>query len=211
MRSAVREPGYVIYLIGGAPRCGKTSVAQALARELGCSWLPTDYLMSAFNRYAPEHERVGQLLPGESNDVRYSRHSIEEIVQSYHRRARAASAGITSIVEYARSDSRDLILEGFHLEPWLMHDLQSRYGEVSGAVLICLDADKLVERLSTNSDPDDWVSRNTSEPATFPKIAAMVVSYSLELQGEAADLALPVVVADNGLEAATTDALERLA
>jgi 2-phosphoglycerate kinase len=202
----------VIYLIGGAPRCGKTTIAQALARERGCSWLPTDYLMSDFNRYIPEPERVGQLLPGQSNDARYSQHSIEEIVQSYHRRAHAAGPGITSIVEYAHSDDRDLILEGFHLEPWLIRELQLRYTEgVCGAVLVCLDPAKLTERLRSATDSTDWVARSTDDPTTFPKIAAMVVAYSLKIQDEATALALPVVVCDQGLHEATGIALDRLA
>ena len=187
----------MIYLLGGAPRCGKTTVARALARELGCSWLPTDYLMSAFNRYIPEAERASQLLPGQSNDIRYSLHPIDEIVESYHRRARAAAPGITSIVEYAHSDGRDLILEGFHLEPWLIHDLRSRYVDgVSGAVLVCLDPIKLTQRLSTTEDPASWVARLTSDPATFAKIADMVVACSLELQAEAVEHGLPVVPGD---------------
>lgn len=200
----------MIYLIGGAPRCGKSSVAEALARERDCSWLPTDYLMSAFNRYIPEQERVSQLLPGQTNDVRYARHSTEEIVQSYHRRAQASGPGITSIVEYAHGDGRDLILEGFHLEPWLIRDLQARYGGVLGALLVCLDAGALTERLRRTTDSTDWVARSTSDPATFPKIGAMVVAYSLELQAEAVGLGLPVVVADSGLRAATTDVLGQL-
>jgi 2-phosphoglycerate kinase len=199
----------VIYLIGGAPRCGKTTIAQALAKERGCSWLPTDYLMSAFNRYVPEDERATQLLPGQSNDDRYAQHSVEEIVESYHRRAQAAAPGITSIVEYAHSDRRDLILEGFHLEPWLIRDLQTRYGEsICGVLLVCLDPVKLSERLK--DEDAGWVVRLTSEPTTFPKIAAMVVAYSAKLQAQATELGLPVVSGDQSLEVAMSIALDRL-
>jgi 2-phosphoglycerate kinase len=202
----------VIYLIGGAPRCGKTTIAQALANERGCSLMPTDYLMSAFNRYVPEGERATQLLPGQSNDVRYSQHSTEEIVESYHRRAQAAAPGITSIVEYAHNDRRDLILEGFHLEPWLIRDLQTRYGDgICGVLLICLDPAKLSERLRDAEDATGWVARTTRDATTIPKIAAMVVAYSAKLQAQATELGLPIVNGDLGLETATSSAVNGLA
>jgi len=40
-----------LHLIGGAPRCGKTTLARRLAQALGCSHVPADYLGSAFANY----------------------------------------------------------------------------------------------------------------------------------------------------------------
>jgi hypothetical protein len=46
----------MLYLIGGAPRCGKTTLARQLAQALGCSHVPADYLGTAFANYIPISE-----------------------------------------------------------------------------------------------------------------------------------------------------------
>lgn len=41
----------MIYLVGGPPRCGKTTAARRLAERLCCSRLPVDYLTTALMGY----------------------------------------------------------------------------------------------------------------------------------------------------------------
>ncbi len=43
----------VLYLIGGAPRCGKTALGQSLARERGIGWLSTDTVRDVVNLAMP--------------------------------------------------------------------------------------------------------------------------------------------------------------
>lgn len=43
----------MLYLIGGAPRCGKTALAQRAARKLGVGWLSTDTVRDVVNMLNP--------------------------------------------------------------------------------------------------------------------------------------------------------------
>jgi len=50
--------GRVLYLVGGAPGVGKSSLAQLLVRSEGISWLPTDVVRTVLRRVCAEVDRV---------------------------------------------------------------------------------------------------------------------------------------------------------
>lgn len=51
---------HVIYLVGGAPRVGKSSLAQRLLVSDGIPWLPTDVIRTVVRRVVPEVDAVDQ-------------------------------------------------------------------------------------------------------------------------------------------------------
>ena len=87
----------MIYLIGGPPRCGKTILARRLAGLVGCPWLQTDYLETAFSSYFPPGEydlqrlALGPDVPrGRRNDALYATSSAAEIIAHYRALAKRA-------------------------------------------------------------------------------------------------------------------------
>ena len=52
--------GRVLYLVGGAPRVGKSSLARRLLAVDGIPWLPTDVLRTVLRRVLPELDAVDQ-------------------------------------------------------------------------------------------------------------------------------------------------------
>jgi 2-phosphoglycerate kinase len=52
--------GHVLYLVGGAPRVGKSSLAQRLLDIYGIPWLPTDVLRTVLRRVLPELDAIDQ-------------------------------------------------------------------------------------------------------------------------------------------------------
>jgi predicted kinase len=52
--------GRSLYLVGGAPRVGKSSLAQRLLQIDGIPWLPTDVLRTALRRVLPELDALDQ-------------------------------------------------------------------------------------------------------------------------------------------------------
>ncbi len=52
--------GHVLYLVGGAPRVGKSSLAQQLLAADGIPWLPTDVIRTVLRRVLPELDAVDQ-------------------------------------------------------------------------------------------------------------------------------------------------------
>ena len=51
---------HVIYLVGGAPRVGKSTLAQRLLISDGIPWLPTDVIRTVVRRVVPEVDAVDQ-------------------------------------------------------------------------------------------------------------------------------------------------------
>ena len=45
---------HIVYLVGGAPRVGKSSLAQRLLARDGIPWLPTDVIRTVVRRVVPE-------------------------------------------------------------------------------------------------------------------------------------------------------------
>src|SRR5262245_48761907 len=55
-----RVTAHVIYLVGGAPRVGKSTLAQRLLISDGIPWLPTDVIRTVVRRVAPEVDAADQ-------------------------------------------------------------------------------------------------------------------------------------------------------
>ncbi|KKW32707.1 MAG: hypothetical protein UY76_C0019G0017 [Candidatus Uhrbacteria bacterium GW2011_GWA2_52_8d] len=52
----------MIYLIGGAPRTGKSIISTLLMRQLFVSWLSTDVLRTIINDATPSEERAANTI-----------------------------------------------------------------------------------------------------------------------------------------------------
>jgi hypothetical protein len=52
--------GHVLYVVGGAPRVGKSALAQRLLRADGIPWLSTDVVRTVLRRVLPELDAVDQ-------------------------------------------------------------------------------------------------------------------------------------------------------
>jgi predicted kinase len=52
--------GRILYLLGGAPRVGKSALAQRLLETEGIPWLPTDVVRTVLRRVLPELDAADQ-------------------------------------------------------------------------------------------------------------------------------------------------------
>jgi 2-phosphoglycerate kinase len=52
--------GHRLYLVGGAPRVGKSSLAWRLLQTDGIPWLPTDVLRTVLRRVLPQLDAIDQ-------------------------------------------------------------------------------------------------------------------------------------------------------
>src|SRR3990167_3772313 len=89
----------MIYLIGGPPKCGKTTLAKKLSKKLRVPWVASDTLqvvvMDYVWKYVPE--KFGELFPhstmkGKTNDETYRVISPKEIAKNYMKQAKAMYA-----------------------------------------------------------------------------------------------------------------------
>jgi 2-phosphoglycerate kinase len=180
----------MLYLIGGAPRCGKTTLARHLAQMLGCSYVPADYLGTAFAHYIPVSE-LPQRYPAWGTatvDERFATYTAAQIIVNYRTKAATVWPGLRAFCEYALMQRHPMVLDGYQLEPRFIHELIEAYPQhsIAAAVLTRTQAARIRADLARTTDSEDWVGQSTTQPITFSRIAEMVSQYSQFFSAEAA-------------------------
>ncbi|GAC1399126.1 MAG: hypothetical protein NVSMB65_17330 [Chloroflexota bacterium] len=206
----------MIYLIGGPPRCGKTTVARDLAARLGCSWLQSDHLGAAIARYVPETD-AGLLRPAVEclaldNDLRYATFSPLEVVDHYRGRAEAAWPGLRAFIEATAGDGAPMIVEGYHLEPaFLRRLIPEARRAVRALFLYRTGLEETAASILRGTDPHDWVLRRTERAETVPRIATMIVRYGEAIREAAAREGCAALAMDGPFHQRVAEAVRLLA
>jgi hypothetical protein len=106
-----RVAAHVIYLVGGAPRVGKSSLAQRLLLTDGIPWLPTDVVRTVVRRVAPEVDAIDQdpVDPDALAEVMYPH--------------------IEQAAEVCAEEADRFLIEGFELVPSYLARLRAALGE----------------------------------------------------------------------------------
>jgi 2-phosphoglycerate kinase len=209
----------MIYLIGGPPRCGKTTLAELLAKEKAIPYFSIDHVASVITPYIPEGERADAFplrAAGEgldySNDLFYAKYSPEQVVGFYLRQAETCRPGLENFIRYALDDEHDLILEGWQILPRFLPPLitpESR-GRLGILFLYKSDAAEIVAGLKANEGRGDWVRRHTKNESTFRAIAEMISRFGAYVEAEAKKYDLPAVNTDSDFKRKIADSLRAL-
>lgn len=120
----------MIYLIGGPPKCGKTTLAKAMSRELHIPWISADTLQNIVWTYTSD-ENKPDLFPrshlrGENNDESYSEHTSETIIESYLGQAKTSYDAIAMMAETYLIDEDDFIVEGYQVTPEIVDRIHKK-------------------------------------------------------------------------------------
>jgi 2-phosphoglycerate kinase len=180
----------MLYLIGGAPRCGKTTLARHLAQALGCSHVPVDYLGTAFANYIPIAE-LPQRYPAWGTatvDERFATYTAAQIIVNYRTKAATVWPGLRAFCEYALIQRHPMVLDGYQLEPRFIRELTEAYPQhsIAAVALTRTHVERICADLARAADPEDWVGQSTTQPITFTRIAEMISQYSQFFSAEAA-------------------------
>ena len=130
----------MIYLIGGPPKCGKTTLAKKLSLNSKIPWVSADTIQNVIKPYVDGSD-FNSIFPVSSanfssNDEKYNLLSTDEIIKSYRAQAKSMFAAIEAFVLSEITEGNDYIVEGYHLEPQYIDTLtQSHPGKVKGIVL----------------------------------------------------------------------------
>lgn len=188
------EPLTVIYLIGGPPRGGKTTLSEALAKRLSVPYFALDHVTTLISPYIPEREyaarlplRVASQETGPGADAFYAKHSAEQIVDFYLRQAETFWPGVENFIKYAVEDEHDLILEGWQILPRLLRAAVTPENEKRLRIIFLYktDVQRIVHGLKSNTARKDWVIRNTRDEGTFTAIAKMISHFGSYIEREA--------------------------
>jgi len=197
----------MIYLIGGPPKCGKTTLAKKLSKELGVSWISSDTLQSVAQAYI-EKKDYSERFPwsairketGRSNDAAYEKYSAEEIVGFYRKQAKATYPAIEMVVVSELNDGNDYIIEGYQIEPEFAAFLVGKYKNVKAVFLIKSDKEKFVQDIKKTTTPNDWIIARTEDKKIYEKIAEMIMEYGKVIASEAQKHNLKVFNLDDEFE-----------
>lgn len=173
----------MIYLIGGTPRSGKTTLAMLLSKKLKISWIPTDTIELMVQSYTPREEfpkrfpkSIIRQKTNYSNDTMYEQFTTKQIANAYIRQSRAVWKTIEKLVEAELKEGRSYILEGYHIHPRLVAELRRKFGSrnIKSVFLAKFDIGGIVETSRQFTSRTDWFVNKTKNMNTYPKVAAMI-------------------------------------
>ncbi len=189
-----------IILIGGPQRCGKTTLAQSVSKELNIPWITTSTLEAVVRRYTPI-EQENELFPKSmlrkktdgGNDNMYSTYSAEKIVESYFKQSDTVSDAIRGFVTHVSQQDWGYILEGYHVTPKLLAQIKSDGLAVESIILINTNPNELINRSLSSKVTHDWLRDEISNKDNYTKIGEMITLYSNTLNKEAKKHGISVV------------------
>ncbi len=179
--------GHNLYLVGGAPRVGKSSLAQRLLELDGIPFLPTDVLRTVLRRVLPELDAIDRDPVDASLLAEFMYPHIEQAA------------------EVCVEEAECFLIEGFELSPSYIARLQAvlEQAEVRGCFLG--DGSFSIDDIAGYRGPKPQHRGATS--AELREAAAWIRQRSRELQDECGAAKVPYVdMGELGFEAAMVEA-----
>lgn len=208
----------MIYLIGGPPKCGKTTLAKKIFHQYQIPWISCDALQCIAMAYTNSKDRKKKFPWSEVrkktkrvNDVLYDRYPWKKIISLYRTPAKTVYKAIDAFIASELADEHDYIVEGHALEPDLVAELQKNYGKkkIKAIFLVKEDEQKFVENIHKSKTPNDWIIRGTKSPdRIYPKIAKMICEYGKLTERNAKKYGFKVIKTDHLFEERLNEAME---
>lgn len=168
----------MIYLIGGAPRCGKTILSRKLAKKRGVSWISTDSLQTMVQAYLPAREVRKKFpfsrIPG-SEAI-----SAEESLKAEIMESKSLWPGLKSFVIHSIQCHQDVVIEGVHLLPQLVNQFRGTeyWKHLKIIYLVKKDETLIADGLVKNTEKHDWLRPSLGKPKVVAHIAKMIALKS---------------------------------
>ena len=179
---------HIVYLLGGAPRVGKSSLAQRLLAVDGIPWLPTDVIRTVVRRVAPDVDAVDQ---DPVNAV-----ALAEVMYPHIERA----------AEVCAEEANRFLIEGFELAPSYPMRLQAALGGTEIRACFLGHGSFSAEDLAGYRGPKPQ-SEGDLSPGELRESACWIRDRSRQLRQQCGALGVPYVdVGEAGFEAAMTEA-----
>ncbi len=194
----------MIYLIGGPPRSGKTTLAKRLSSRLRIGWVSVDILESVVREHTLK-KNYKKLFPKNilrektrgSNDEMYEKFSFKKIADAYITQGKASQKAIEIFIGDCIREGHDFIVEGHQLHPRLVQKLVTLFPkDIRFVFLIKKDERLLTEGFQKNKAKSDWVLQKTKNKETLKKIAKMLSYFGERIEKEAEKRGFSVYATD---------------
>ncbi|MFA6296466.1 MAG: hypothetical protein WC663_03870 [Patescibacteria group bacterium] len=205
----------MIYLIGGPPKCGKTTLSKKISKLFGIPWVSTDTLQCVIKRYIDKDD-LSKSFPTcdqrcKDNDEKYSKYSSIEIFEAYQQQAKTVYKAIEMFAECEIADGNDFVIEGYHIEPELVVKLNLKYPKkIKSIFLVKSDEEKFIADIKKTTTPNDWIIARTKNEETYKKIAKMICEYGNYFEKETKKYGLKLFNVDNDFDSRIKEAVDYL-
>lgn len=176
----------MIYLIGGAPRVGKSIVAELVAKDRKVKVVSTDDLCArTMESMTAEDIRIKFPYPSFSGDASENKLSPKELVDLQITSAQSLEPVIDRLIAEGAKSRGSLVIEGVHLMPDHVRDLMTEHGSsaIRSVFLGSCDVARVVKGIQSNTSPKNWLKE--SDPEVIQQVANFVVAFSQRIQKEA--------------------------
>ncbi|HBU06719.1 MAG TPA: hypothetical protein DEB09_01415 [Candidatus Magasanikbacteria bacterium] len=210
----------MIYLVGGPPRCGKTTLAKQMSKKFRLPWISTDTLENVAGAYWTKEELIKNRPYSElrrrdgdkSNDTFYEKYSAKKIISVLKGQSLPIFKAIEMVAVCEITDGNDYIIEGYHITPDTANRLVKKYGEEKVKVIFLTkqNAVKFARDVKKSSTPNDWLLVLTKKKETFLKVGKMIAEYSKYFEIEAKKYGFKVFNMDNNFFKQISKAIDYL-
>ncbi|QQR83926.1 hypothetical protein IPJ72_01850 [Candidatus Peregrinibacteria bacterium] len=180
----------MIYLIGGSPRSGKTTLAKKLSSKLNSSLISTDnlrlFLMNCLSNEEKYHHFPFEKMFDEAGTVEkfYKITSGENMLKADLKEAEYIMPGIKALIHQSLKDEVNLIFEGIHLVPNFLKELSAN-SNTRIVMLTKSNEQKIAQGLERNRGNNDWIADNINDKETLTKVANSLAEYGEYFRKEA--------------------------
>jgi 2-phosphoglycerate kinase len=163
----------MIYLIGGSPRSGKTSLAKKMAFKLNCKLISVDDVRNEEIKLLDDKEAIKKFpfaMVYKNNDDFFQKYTSEEVLAWEIKDAKAIWSKMEKIIDDNIKNKSQVVIEGVQLLP----EFLEKYNKNSSVIIWFLykkDKKLILEGFHKNKKDDDWLVNETKDQITFIKAA----------------------------------------
>lgn len=176
----------MIYLLGGAPRVGKSIIGRQLAETIGFEYVSTDDIDSKAQA-AVSAEECAVRFPGPNfdGDPKKNTHSPEDRTRLQMITNESLRPIIDTIIRDAIHRNHNLVIEGAHLLPEHTQSLTNEFGSsgVRSLFLGWIDINAIANGIYQDTGDRNWLK--LGDATVTLQVAKFVAVYSARIREEA--------------------------
>jgi 2-phosphoglycerate kinase len=214
----------MIYLIGGSPRAGKSTLSKALGGRLGCTFVSVDTLnygiLMTLKEFVPEFDALEMYQDhklfwesGRDRNRLYLEHTSADVLAAHKAEARASWPFLKAWIERQIKffPNLNLILEGYQLTPELIQELLAKHpNQIKYCLLVQTNPETILRSIQADSSPGNWASKPDYTAHTRQSISLTISLIGQFITEQAQKYSLDLVNTELNFEQAITGAIQKL-
>ncbi len=191
----------MIYLIGGAPRIGKSVIAKQFAESIKGRFVSTDELED------PDNQQPSVIF---YNDPKKNILTPSQRIESVKNEAKQIISAIENIISKSIDKPQNTVIEGVHLFPAYVDKFVKKFGKDKINVIFIgsTNIDLILEGMVRNTSPNNWLKEFNQE--VLRQIALFTKTFSDYLYHECKKYNLPYKERSNDFQKDIRDVMKEL-